>query len=86
MLHLLSGPRRFSKKLQAGFNGRIVLETVDSDSMGKTIPAVVFNKLHDDIFKGDSMHGILGLLGIHPRVRNCVKRPSFDMNGATPPT
>ncbi len=47
------------------FNGRIVLETVDSDSMGKTVPAIVFTKFHDDIFKGDSMHGIIRLLVTH---------------------
>ena len=65
MLHLLSGPRRFSEKLQAGFNGRIVLETVDFDSMSKLIPAVVFYKLYDNGFKRDSMHGVPGLLGVH---------------------
>jgi len=47
------------------FNGRIILETVDSDSTCKPVPAVVFNKLHDDIFKGDSMHGIIRLLVTH---------------------
>lgn len=77
MLYLLSGPRRFSKKLQTGFNGRIVLETIDFDSIGELIPAVVLNKLYHDGFKRDSMHGILGLLGVHPRVRNCVKHPSY---------
>lgn len=65
MLHLLSGPRRFSEKLQAGFNRRIVLETINLDSIGEFIPAVVLNKLYDDGFKRDSMHGVLGLLGIH---------------------
>lgn len=47
------------------FNGRIILETVDSDSKCKPVPAVVFNKLHDEIFKGDSMHGIIRLLVTH---------------------
>ena len=65
MLHLLSGPRRFSKKLQAGFHGRIVLEAIDFDSIGELIPAVVLNKLYHDGFKRDAMHGVLGLLGIH---------------------
>jgi hypothetical protein len=65
LLHLLSGPGRFSEKPQAGFNGRIVLETIDSDSIGKIIPAVVFNKLYHDGLKRDSMHGVLGLVGIH---------------------
>ena len=46
-------------------NGRIILETVDSDAMGKTVPAIVFNKFHDDIFKSDSMHGIIRLLVTH---------------------
>lgn len=65
MLYLLSGPRRFSKKLQAGFNGRIVLETIDFDSIGELIPAVVLDKLYHYGFKRDAMHGVLGLLGVH---------------------
>ena len=65
MLHLLSGPRRFSKKFQTGFHRRIILETIDVDSIGKLVPAVMFNKLQDDSLKRDSMHGVIRLLVIH---------------------
>lgn len=43
----------------------IVLEAIDFDSIGEPIPAVVLNKLYHYGFKRDSMHGVLGLLGIH---------------------
>lgn len=65
MLHLLPGPRRSSKKRQAGFHRRIILEAIDVDSIGKSIPAVVLNKLYDDGFQRDSIQGVIGLLGIH---------------------
>ena len=64
-LHLLSGPGRFPQKVQAGFNGRVTLETIDLNSSGEFVPAVVINKLHDHTLKRDSMEGILRLLAIH---------------------
>ena len=70
-LHLLSGPGRFPQKVQAGFNGRVTLETIDLNSSGEFVPAVVINKLHDHTLKRDAMEGVLRLLAIH----TC--RPSF---------
>ncbi len=65
MLHLLSSPRSFSKKFQTGFHRWIILETIDTNFIGELIPAVVFNKLHDDTLKSDSMHGVIRLLATH---------------------
>ena len=70
-LHFLSGPRCFPQKLQAGFHGRVTLETIDLNSSGELVPAIVFNELHDHTLKRDAMEGVLRLLAIH----TC--RPSF---------
>ena len=64
-LHFLSGPRRFPQKLQAGFHGRVALETINLNSSGEFVPAVVFNKFYDHTLKSDSMEGVLRLLAIH---------------------
>ena len=64
-LHFLSGPRRFPQKLQAGFHGRVTLETIDLNSSGEFVPAVVINKFYDNTLKSDSMEGVLRLLAIH---------------------
>ena len=64
-LHLLSGPGRFPQKVQARFHGRVALETLNFNSGGEFVPAVVINKLHDHTLKRDSMEGILRLLAIH---------------------
>ena len=64
-LHFLSGPRRFPQKLQAGFHGRVTLETIDLNSSGEFVPAIVFNKFYDKTLKSDSMEGVLRLLAIH---------------------
>ena len=70
-LHFLSGPGRFPQKVQAGFHGRVVLETMNTNSPGEFVPAIVLNKLHDHTLKRDAMEGVLRLLAIH----TC--RPSF---------
>ena len=70
-LHFLSGPRCFPQKVQAGFHGRVALETLNFNSGGEFVPAVVINKLHDHTLKRDAMEGVLRLLAIH----TC--RPSF---------
>ena len=64
-LHFLSGPRRFPQKLQAGFHGRVTLETINLNSSGEFVPAVVINKFYDNTLKSDSMEGVLRLLAIH---------------------
>ena len=64
-LHFLSGPGRFPQKLQAGFHGRVTLETIKFHSSGEFVPAVVFNKFYDHTLKSDSMEGVLRLLAIH---------------------
>ena len=70
-LHFLSGPGCFPQKVQAGFHRRVALETLNFNSGGEFVPAVVINKLHDHTLKRDAMEGVLRLLVIHP----C--RPSF---------
>ena len=76
-LHFLSGPRRFPQKVQAGFHGRVALETINLNSSGEFVPAVVINKLLDNTLKSDSMEGVLGLLAIHP-CSPSFARWSFD--------
>ena len=51
--------------MQAGFHGRVALETIDLNSSGEFLPTVVFNKLHDHTLKSDPMEGVLRLLAIH---------------------
>ena len=64
-LHFLSGPMRFPQKLQAGFHGRVTLETIDLNSSGEFVPAVVINKFYDNTLKSDSVEGVFRLLAIH---------------------
>ena len=64
-LHFLSGPRRFPQKVQAGFHRRVAFETMNFNSGGEFVPAVVINKLHDHTLKRDAMEGVLRLLAIH---------------------
>ena len=71
-LHFLSGPRCFPQKVQAGFHGRVALETMNFNPGVEFVPAVVINKLHDHTLKCDAMEGVLRLLAIH----TC--RPSFS--------
>ena len=64
-LHFLSGPRCFPQKVQAGFHGRVALETIKFHSSREFVPAVVINKFYDNTLKSDSMEGVLRLLAIH---------------------
>ena len=72
-LHFLTGPRCFPQKVQAGFHGRVTLETINLNSSGEFVPAVVFNKLHDNTLKSDSMEGVLRLLAIHTCRPSCAR-------------
>jgi hypothetical protein len=71
-LHLRSGPRRFSKKPQAGFHRGIILETIDIDFIGQFIPTVEIHKPHDDALKRQSMQGVIWLLAIHTWCTSCL--------------
>ena len=72
-LHFLSGPRCFPQKVQAGFHRRVALETLNFNSGGEFVPAVVFNKLHDHALKRDAMKGVLRLLAIHTCRPSCAR-------------
>src|SRR5262245_33779661 len=59
MLDLFPGPGSPAQKLEAGLHRGIVPETVDIDSSGQLVPAIVIHKLDNDTLERDAMQRVV---------------------------
>src|SRR5690625_4466875 len=65
LLHLSPGPGGAAQKLEAGFDRRVALETVDIDALRQPVPAVMVDQSRDNLLQGDAVQGVVGLLMVH---------------------
>jgi hypothetical protein len=63
--NLASCPGSSPKKLQAGFDARIVGKAFDPDGLAHFIPAILFHQLGKDHFKSDAVKRIFEFLVSH---------------------
>lgn len=62
LLNLVACPRCSSQKFQARTHGRVVLKTIDVDSLRQTVPIVMINQELQNIEQLNSMQGVVGLI------------------------
>lgn len=63
--HFASGPGGFSEELERGLHRRIILEALDVDSFGESVPSVVLLELGDHLLQGNAVEWVVGLFLAH---------------------
>jgi hypothetical protein len=63
--NLISGPRSFSQKLQAGFDAWVIIKTSDINDSSHFIPAIMLYQLIKNHFQSNTVKRIVGLLIAH---------------------
>ena len=63
--NLISGPRGFSQKLQAGLDTWVIIKTSDIDDSSHFIPAIMLYQLSKNHFQSNTVKRIVGLLVAH---------------------
>jgi hypothetical protein len=63
--NLISGPRGFSQKFQAGLDTWIIIKTSDIDDSSHFIPAIMLYQLSKNHFQSYTVKRIVGLLVAH---------------------
>lgn len=63
--NLISGPRGFSQKFQAGFDTWVIIKTSDIDDSSHFFPAIMLCQLSKNHFQSNTVKRIVGLLVAH---------------------
>ena len=58
----LAGPRGFAKELQAGFDGRIFIETIDANRKSEFLETVRLDQLDQDFLECYSVQYLMGFI------------------------
>src|SRR5665648_367412 len=64
-LNFGAGPGCASQELEAGFDRRVIDETLDADAPGQTVPAVMRHQAVEHHLKGDAVQRVVDLLLTH---------------------